>query len=298
METFTIIGLGKVGTSIGYLLKQAGYSIVSVVDQSAEALQKNIVYTGGKPFSTPSQIDVDADCFIITTGDDQIEKACEELSPLFKSGSIVIHMSGAGSLDLLLPARQRGAKTGSIHPLQSFSDIETAFRSLPGTVYGITVDPDLKNWADRLVRAIGGIPFFIDGQNRALYHAAACIVSNYFVSLIYMAEEIYRILGLDEKEARCAFWPLLTGTLHNIEQKGSVLSLTGPIARGDLGTLEKHLATIQTNIPSLLPVYRELGKITADVALKKHTLSPEQVSTIKLLLSKGVQNHEYADKDE
>jgi len=288
METFTIIGLGKVGSSLGHLLKQAGYNIVAVVDQSEEALRKNIVYTGGKPFLNPSDIDVDTDCFIITTGDDQIEKACEGLSPRLKTGSIVIHMSGAGSLDLLQSARQAGAKTGCIHPLQTFSDIETAIRSLPGTVYGITVDPDLKNWADRLVHAIGGIPFFIDGQDRALYHAAACIVSNYFVSLIYMAEEIYRILGLDEKEARQAFWPLLTGTMQNIERKGSVPSLTGPIARGDLGTLEKHLETIEAHLPSFLPAYRELGKVAADVAFRKNSLSTEQVSQIKLLLSKGV----------
>ena len=287
METFAIIGLGKVGSSIGYLLKQAGYNIVAVVDQSEETLRKNIVYTGGKPFSNPSEIDVDAACFIITTGDDQIQKACEELSPHLKADSVVIHMSGAGGLDLLQPARRAGAKTGSIHPLQTFSDIETAIGSLAGTVYGITVDPDLENWANRLVRAIGGVPFFVDNRDRALYHAAACIVSNYFVSLMYMAEEIYRILGLDAKEARRAFWPLLMGTLHNIEQKGSVPSLTGPIARGDLGTLEKHLEAIRAQMPSLLSVYGELGKITADVALKKNSLSAEQVAAIKSLLSKG-----------
>ncbi|HOO40590.1 MAG TPA: DUF2520 domain-containing protein [Syntrophales bacterium] len=287
METFAIIGLGKVGSSIGCLLKQAGYNIVAVVDQSEETLRKNIVYTGGKPFSNPSEIDVDAACFIITTGDDQIQKACEELSPRLKADSVVIHMSGAGGLDLLRPARRAGAKTGSIHPLQTFSDIETAIGSLAGTVYGITVDPDLENWANRLVRAIGGVPFFVDNRDRALYHAAACIVSNYFVSLMYMAEEIYRILGLDAKEARRAFWPLLMGTLHNIEQKGSVPSLTGPIARGDLGTLEKHLEAIRDQMPSLLSVYGELGKITADVALKKNSLSAEQVAAIKSLLSKG-----------
>jgi len=79
----------------------------------------------------------------------------------------------------------------------------------------------------------------------------------------------------------------LMGTLHNIEQKGSVPSLTGPIARGDLGTLEKHLEAIRAQMPSLLSVYGELGKITADVALKKNSLSAEQVAAIKSLLSKG-----------
>jgi predicted short-subunit dehydrogenase-like oxidoreductase (DUF2520 family) len=288
METFIIIGLGKVGTSIAYLLKQAGYTITAVVDQSDSVLRSNIAYTGGKPLHSPEEIDVDADCFIITTPDDQIASACETLSPNIKAGSIVIHMSGAGSLDLLESARRAGAKTGSIHPLQTFSDVKTAIDSLPGTVYGITVDQALQDWSKKLVTSIGGIPFFIDDKNRALYHAAACIVSNYFVSLIYMAEEIYRLLGLDEEKARHAFWPLLLGTLQNIGIKGSVPSLTGPIARGDLGTLQKHLDAIKANIPALLPAYRELGKVTAEVALKKNSISEQDSLKIKSLLSKGV----------
>lgn len=287
METFTIIGLGKVGASIGYLLKKAGYTIAAVVDQSDNALNSNIIYTGGKPFHNPAELDVDADCFIITTSDDQIKPACETLAPHIKPGSIVIHMSGAGSLDLLEACRLAGAKTGSIHPLQTFSDVKTAIDCLPGTVYGITIDQDLQDWSERLVTSIGGIPFFIDDQKRALYHAAACIVSNYFVSLIYMAEEIYGILGLDNEKARHAFWPLLLGTLNNIQRRGSIPSLTGPIARGDLGTLEKHLETIKANIPALLPAYRELGKVTAEVALKKKSISDQESSNIKVLLSKG-----------
>jgi predicted short-subunit dehydrogenase-like oxidoreductase (DUF2520 family) len=287
METFTIIGLGKVGTSIGYLLNKAGYTIAAVVDQSDTALKSNITYTGGKPFHSVAEMDVDADCFIITTSDDQIKSVCEALSHYIKPGSIVIHMSGAGGLDLLASATVAGAKTGSIHPLQTFSDVKTAIDCLPGTVYGITIDQDLQDWSDKLVTSIGGIPFFIDDQNRALYHAAACIVSNYFVSLIYMAEEIYGILGLDAEKARHAFWPLLQGTFQNIERKGSVPSLTGPIARGDLGTLEKHLEAIKANIPALLPAYRELGKVTAEVALKKNSISVQECLNIKSLLSKG-----------
>jgi predicted short-subunit dehydrogenase-like oxidoreductase (DUF2520 family) len=287
METFTIIGLGKVGTSIGYLLKKAGYTIAAVVDQSDNALNCNIAYTGGKPFHCLAEMDVDVDCYIITTGDDQIKSACEILARQIKPGSLVMHMSGAGSLDLLASARDAGAKTGSIHPLQTFSDVKSAIDSLPGTVYGITIDQDLQDWSKKLVTSIGGIPFFIDDQNRALYHAAACIVSNYFVSLIYMAEEIYGILGLDAEKARHAFWPLLRGTLQNIEQRGSVSSLTGPIARGDLGTLEKHLDAIKVHIPALLQAYREMGKVTAEVALKKKSISAKESAEIKALLSKG-----------
>ncbi len=287
MESFIIIGLGKVGTSIASLLKKAGYTIAAVVDPSDDALNANLVYTGGKPFHHPSDLDIDADCYLITTTDDQIKAACGALTDHVRPGAVVLHMSGAGGLDLLDAVRRIGAKTGSMHPLQTFSDVQSAVDSLPGTVYGVTVDPDLRDWSEKLVRAIGGIPFFIDEKNRALYHAAACMVSNYFVTLMYMAEQTYGLLGLDEQEARHAYWPLLRGTLQNIEKKGSISSLTGPIARGDLGTVKKHLRTITANIPELLPAYRELGKITADIALKKNTISSQQSSNIKLLLSKG-----------
>mgnify|MGYP000885218710 CR=1 FL=1 len=287
MESFIIIGLGKVGTSIASLLKKAGYTIAAVVDPSDDALNANLVYTGGKPFHHPSDLDIDADCYLITTTDDQIKAACGALADHVRPDAVVLHMSGAGGLDLLDAVRRTGAKTGSMHPLQTFSDVQSAVDSLPGTVYGVTVDPDLRDWSEKLVRAIGGIPFFIDEKNRALYHAAACMVSNYFVTLMYMAEQTYGLLGLDEQKARHAYWPLLRGTLQNIEKKGSISSLTGPIARGDLGTVKKHLRTITANIPELLPAYRELGKITADIALKKNTISSQQSSNIKLLLSKG-----------
>ncbi len=287
METCVIIGLGKVGSAIGFLLRKAGYRIAAVVDPSEEARQRNIHYTGGIAFSAPDRITIDADCYLITTGDDHIAPACEALSGKLRSGAIVIHMSGAGGLDLLSAASARGALTGCIHPLQTFPDIESAIAAMPGTVFGVTADARLKAWAERFVDAVGGVPFFIEDHQRPLYHAAACIVSNYFVSLMYMAGELYRILGLDEGTARRAYWPLLTGTMNNLAARGSVAALTGPIARGDLGTLWKHLEAIRSDMPDLLPVYRELGRITADIALKKNSISLEEAEKIKSLLAKG-----------
>ncbi|MBN1547341.1 MAG: DUF2520 domain-containing protein [Syntrophaceae bacterium] len=288
MNSFVIIGLGKVGSAIGYLLKQAGYSIAAVVDQSQAALHRNTAFTGGKAITDLAALDVEADCYIITTSDDQISHACEILSRKINTGSIVIHMSGAGGLDLLKTAKEKGAMVGSIHPLQTFSDTESAIQNLPGTIYGITVDTPLKEWSEQLVKNIGGVPFFIEESNRALYHAAACVVSNYFVSLMYMAEKIYGILGLESEKARRAFWPLLMGTLHNIEAKGSISSLTGPIARGDMGTLKKHLQAISANAPDLLDAYREMGIVTVEVAYRKGSLSDDEAKNIKSLLSKGV----------
>ena len=91
-------------------------------------------------------------------------------------------------------------------------------------------------------RGSGGRPFLVSGEDKALYHAAACMASNYLVTLMFLVEEIYGRIGLSREEAIRAFWPLVKGTFVNIESKGTIASLTGPIARGDGGTVRKHLS--------------------------------------------------------
>jgi predicted short-subunit dehydrogenase-like oxidoreductase (DUF2520 family) len=268
-------------------LRRGGYDVAAVVDSSPETLRKNITYTGGKSYTDIGQLALSADCFLITTGDDQIEDACRRLDKHIHPSSVVLHMSGVGSLSMLDAAKRAGAKVGSIHPLQTFSDVEGAVRNLPGSFFGVTVDPSLTTWADGFVRSLGGIPFFVADEDRPLYHAAACVVSNYFVALLAMAEKMYGLLGLSEEEAKKAFWPLLTATMGNIDQKGVVSSLTGPIARGDLGTLKKHMESMETRIPELLPLYKSLGQMTAHVAERQGRLEEEKIAMIKSLLEKG-----------
>lgn len=287
VKTFAIIGLGKVGTAVGYLLRQNGYSVVAAVDASEDTLRKNIAYTGGEAFTDIGQLPLQADCFIITTGDDQIEEACRRLAARVHFPAVVLHMSGVGSVAMLDAAKRAGARVGSVHPLQTFSDVEGAIQSLPGSFFGVTVDSSLERWAEELVRSLGGIPFFVADEDRPLYHAAACVVSNYFVGLLSMAEKIYVLLGLNEEEARKAFWPLLTATMRNVGQKGLVPSLTGPIARGDLGTLKKHMESMEKRMPELLPLYKELGQITTDVARRQGRLEAEKIAMMKSLLEKG-----------
>ena len=287
VKTFVIIGLGKVGAAVGHLLRRSGYPVIAVVDSSEDTLRKNIAYTGGEAYTDIEQLSLSADCFIITTGDDQIEEACRLLAAYIHSPAVVLHMSGVGSLALLDAAKEAGAKVGSIHPLQTFPDVEGAIQSLQGSFFGITADPSLETWAGQLVRSWGGIPFFVSDEDRPLYHAAACVVSNYFVGLLSMAEKMYVLLGLDEKEAKEAFWPLLTATMRNIDQKGLVSSLTGPIARGDLGTLQKHMESMEKRIPELLPLYRALGQMTTDVAQRQERLGAERIAMIRSLLEKG-----------
>jgi predicted short-subunit dehydrogenase-like oxidoreductase (DUF2520 family) len=298
-DAIAILGLGKVGTAVGHLLKAAGYRIIAVADQSPAALKKGIPFTGGRACESLAEAAAAATCIVITTTDDAIASVCHEIvrNGAVHKGDKVIHMSGAGGLDLLAPARLAGAYVGSIHPIQSFADVEGAIINIPGSTFGITADDGLREWAVSVVNALKGVPFFVPEKDKALYHAAACMASNYLTTLMYMVETTYQALGLSRKEAIRAFWPLVRGTLLNIETRGAIEALTGPIMRGDAGTIEKHLQALQQTLPDLLNAYCELGLMTADIALQKASLAHDRAQTIKTLLRGGITD-EYPGKTE
>jgi len=282
-----------VGTAIGYLLKKAGYDIVAIADKSNAALQRAVSYTGGKSYRKPQEVLHKADCILITTPDDIILSVCKDiaLSPLIK-GKYIFHMSGAGSLDLLEPAKEAGAAVGSIHPLQSFSSIDNAIQNIPSSYFGITADAKAKKQAKTIVLALGGNPIYISSKQKSLYHAAACVASNYLVSLLNVVESIYQSIGINEKDAKKAYLPLIYGSLKNIELSGSIAALTGPIVRGDSGTVKKHVDAINAHLPQYSYLYSSLGLVTVNLATKKGTLNSRQAKIISDIL-KGVIKHEH-----
>ncbi|OPY19104.1 MAG: Rossmann-like domain protein [Syntrophus sp. PtaB.Bin075] len=293
-ERIAILGTGKVGTAVGYLLRSAGRSIVAVADKNSSALEKSLPYTGGKPCTHLSEAAAAANTIFITAPDDEIAGICAKLeeAAAISPGDRVIHMSGAGGLDLLEPARRAGALIASIHPIQSFADIEGAIKNLPGSTFGITAQPEIIDWSENLVRDLGGFSFLIAESDKPLYHAAACMASNYFTTLMHIVETIYSSLGLTHEDALKAFWPLVRGTMKNIERGGTVQALTGPIARGDTGTIRKHLAALNEKLPQFLKIYKTLGVLTVDLGLEKQTLDEERATVIKRLLE-GETDHEY-----
>jgi predicted short-subunit dehydrogenase-like oxidoreductase (DUF2520 family) len=282
-DQFAILGVGKVGSAMGYLLKNAGYRIVAIADKSKHKAKQGSKYTGAEICEDAVDAASRAENIFITTPDDAIFSVCEKISRegSVKKGDKVIHVSGAGGLDLLDSARRMGAYVASIHPLQTFADIESAIQSIPGSTFGITADDEIRDWSVQIVKNIGGIPFFVSEAEKPLYHAAACVASNYLTTLINIVENIYLSFGLDQETAIRAFWPLVEGTIRNIKNTGSVKSLTGPIERGDIGTIRKHLDILEKKFPDILDFYRTMGILTVDVGRKKGTLSEDKAEFIK-----------------
>jgi predicted short-subunit dehydrogenase-like oxidoreductase (DUF2520 family) len=287
---FAIIGAGMVGTAIGFLLKKAGHEIAAIADLSASHLKRAQSYTGAACFRYPSQAADQGNCILITTPDDHILSACSEIARSSSlKGKKVFHMSGAGGLDLLEPAAEAGASVACIHPLQSFSSIDSAISNIPGSYFGVTAAAGSKTFSVDIVRDLNGIPINISPEQKPLYHAAACIASNYFVSLMSIVESIYLSIGFSEKDARRAYLPLVYGSLKNIEKQGCAKALTGPIARGDTGTVHKHIQAMACNLPEHSSLYANMGMIAVKLARQKGTLSSNQAKIIIDLL-KGAKN--------
>jgi predicted short-subunit dehydrogenase-like oxidoreductase (DUF2520 family) len=287
-ETVAIIGAGRVGSSVGYLLAKAGYPVVAVVARTAASAEKAAAFIGsGTPTTDAADAATKAELVFITTPDSVIREVCEKIAAagVFKPGAAVVHMSGAHSLDLLDAARAAGAGRAVIHPLQSLASREQGIGNLRGSYFRIEADPEATETARVIVKALGGIELALpkwssDKDSAALYHAGAVAVSNYFVALVDYGLKFYQSLGADKKEALRAVLPLIRGTLRNIETLGTPDALTGPIMRGDVQTVQDHLDAMRKRTPELISLYKALARQTVAVAGDKGSISAETATEL------------------
>lgn len=291
-KTVAIIGGGRVGSSVGYLLKRAGYTITAVTSRTMVSAEKAAAFIGeGKPGTDVIEAAREADLVFITTPDRVVQDVCSAIAAGkgFRAGALVVHTSGAHTRDLLDPAKEAGACRAVIHPLQSLASREQGVKTLPGSYFRIETDPEAREAAKEIVKALGGIELMLpewrsDRDSAALYHAGAVAVSNYFVALVDYGLKFYTALGADKNEALKAVLPLIRGTLHNIETHGTVDALTGPIMRGDTRTVRDHLHAMQKRAPELAHLYKVMARQTLDVARERGSISPETAEELAHLL--------------
>jgi predicted short-subunit dehydrogenase-like oxidoreductase (DUF2520 family) len=282
-KTVAIIGAGRVGSSVGYLLAKAGYPVVAVATRTMVSAEKAAAFIGsGEPTTDVVRAASRAEIVFITTPDRFIQEVCERIATAgaYKPGALVVHMSGAHSLGLLDAARTAGAYRAVLHPLQSLASREQGVRTLPGSYFRVEADPAALETAKDIVKTLDGIELVMpkwssNKESAALYHAGAVAVSNYFVALVDYGLKFYQTLGADKKEALRAVLPLIRGTLHNIETLGIPDALTGPIMRGDTQTVRDHLAAMQKRAPQLAGLYKELARQTVSVARDKGSITQE-----------------------
>lgn len=286
MKKIAIIGAGNVGKVLGYALKSKGYDISAAFSRTENSRQIAARLLQCPVYSEPEKAALDADIVFLTTPDRVIKEICDLIAEResFRKGQIVLHTSGAHSSEILFSARKQGALVLSLHPLQTFPELEMGLRSLPGTFFTAEGDEEAFPIALEMVQALEGEMLFIPTEMKALYHAAACVASNYLVSLMDVALKMFGFMNIPSEKAFKSLSPLIYSTLHNIGELGAEKALTGPIARGDVSTIITHLEALEKFVPELLSLYRRLGLYTVYVAARKGTLQKEQQNQLKTLL--------------
>jgi len=285
-----IIGPGVVGRAVGRLLRQKRFPIKAVAGRTPERVRAALKFIGGgRAARSAASAARGAGVVFLTTPDRMIQTVCEEIAAAraLKRGAVVLHCSGAYDAGILASARERKAYVAALHPLQSFASPEAAVKRMKGSYFTFDGDEAALPVAGQIVKALGGRMVHIPPQNKALYHAASCVLSNYLVAIADLGLIMLGLSGLRADEAARAAQPLLRGTVENIGVLGVPDALTGPIARGDVETVERHLRALAVLPRPVRRLYRELGLYTVRVAQRKGTLQPADARGLVRMLKRG-----------
>ncbi len=278
------IGAGTVGTALAIRLNDRGYRVVAVSSRSQASADRLAAAINGCHALNSNQAVADAaDLIFITTPDGAIAQVASEVR--WRPGQSVIHCSGADSTDILKPAKESGAQVGAFHPLQTFASVKQAIENMPGSTFAIEAEEPLLTMLKDMATALDGHFIELKAGDKVVYHAAAVIACNYLVTLVKLATDLWQTFNVPISEATRALIPLLRGTIHNIETVGIPQCLTGPIARGDTGTIKKHINALEKIAPAVLSTYLELGRQTIPVALAKGRINAQQAEELQAILT-------------
>jgi len=279
------IGAGTTGTALAVRLFQKECPVVAVSSRSLTSAQRLAgMVTNCQICQTAQELADIAELVFITTPDDVIARICGEVQ--WHKGQSVVHCSGAHSVDILEPARKLGATVGSFHPLQTFAGIDQAIENLPGSFFALEAEEPLLSRLKDITSLLNGNGVELKPGDKVLYHAAAVFACNYLVTLVKMALDLWQDFGVTQKDATTALMPLLKGTINNIDNIGLPDCLTGPIARGDLGTISRHLNALEVKSSALLATYKELGLQTVPIALAKGKIEESKAGELTALLGR------------
>ncbi|WP_052337028.1 Rossmann-like and DUF2520 domain-containing protein [Nocardioides alkalitolerans] len=275
-----IVGAGRVGAVLGRALADAGHEIVAVAGESDASVRRADALLPGVPRDKPSAVARACDVLLLTVPDDMLVNVASMLaaSGSLRPGQHVVHTSGAHGLAALASVVETGAVPVALHPAMTFTGTATDLPRVGGCAYGVTAAPAGQALADRLVADLGGRTVRVAEDRRALYHAALAHGSNHLVTLVAEAMEMLAAVAPEGESAGSAdpadvLRPLLAAALDNALRSGDA-ALTGPVVRGDVGTVEAHLGEIAAEAPQALGSYVALARATTDRATTDGRLLP------------------------
>ena len=262
------IGAGRAARALAIGLHGKGYQVSAIASRSlasAEALASHI--RGCAPLKGPQDVADGCDLVFITTPDDSIASVAREVS--WRRGMGVVHCSGAESASILEAAREQGASVGSFHPMQTFSGAPGEEASLSGIAFAVEGDPPLIDDLKQMANALEGWPVEIDPSDRPLYHLSGFFACGAVVTLLAKASELWEVMGYSKEHGLDVLLPLLQSTVDSIKTRGTLGALTGPISRGDIGTVRKHLDSLETQAPTALTLYCQIAMSTVNISTER-----------------------------
>ena len=282
-----IVGAGVLGKVLAAVLSENDYLVAAVSSRSlssSEELAHLVVNV--KVCADPNEVSSLSDVVFVTTPDDLIKQVVSSVD--WKKTHTVIHCSGALSLDVLSSASTKGARVGAFHPMQAFAAVENGIKSIAGTTFGIEGDEVIQQYLADTARAIGGYPIFLKAEDKVLYHLSGVMLGGILSGVGATAAQLWEHLGMERTDGLRALMPIMRQVSINLSSQGIPEGIAGPYARGDVGTIRKHLQVLAARAPDVLPLYCNMALSSLPFALEKGTLTEERASEIYNLLEESL----------
>jgi predicted short-subunit dehydrogenase-like oxidoreductase (DUF2520 family) len=282
-----IVGAGAVGTALGVALSRGGWPVHAVASRDAGRRERfRSLVQGSRAFSEATALIEEVELIILAVPDDAVASVAGDLH--MYGGQAMVHTSGLLGPEVLASAMAAGTQVGSFHPLVAFADTERAVAALHGATVAIEGDDQLAGLLADMAEAIGAVPVRLAPGAKAAYHAAAVLAAGGFVALLDAIAELGRVAGLDEAGALAIYGSLIEQTLGNARALGIRAALTGPMVRGDKGTLEAHLAALRQHAPGVLDLYVAAAEREIALAEARGALTPEAGKNLRSSLATPV----------
>lgn len=263
--TVSIVGTGRVARGLGRRLRELGWTVGAVTGRSLASARAAVHAIGaGQAFSTPTPKILNSSVILIATPDSAMEGVAKNLSEVGGSswrGKVVLHTSGALDSSILKPLADLGAATGTMHPIQTFS--EQNIPDLSKVIFGIDGAPAAVQVARKMIRQMNGVAVRLSGGNKAAYHAAGLFACVFVLVLMETGTRLLMSQGFKRRQAMRALLPLARQTLDNFETVGPHAAWTGPLSRGDFSTVQRHIQALADGDEEFLESYQALSRLTA-----------------------------------
>lgn len=281
-----VVGAGRVGSVLGAALRQAGHRVVAVSAVSDASLRRAEALLPDVPVAAPPEVLAAAELVLLTVPDDALPALVEGLvrAGAVRAGQLVVHTSGRYGVTVLGPATAAGALPLALHPAMTFTGRPDDLARLPGACFGVTAPDALRPIAEALVLEMGGDPQWVDEDQRVLYHAALAGGANHLMTLVNESVDLLRRSGVGDPERMLG--ALLGAAMDNALRSGDA-ALTGPVARGDAGTVAAHLAALREVSPHTAAAYVAMARLTADRALAAGVLRTDAAGALLDVLAEG-----------